>query len=278
MKPGLALMALILMLPATARHAAAATPAAVSQLALSMTEAPGVWAVAVGSGPGAFGEGFVAPAHPIGTRLEARYRPRRRYAERPDYGPRPESFSQIHVGFMDPEGDASSGVLVGFRGGIEVDPRIQLGGNFDWRHKFDSATEVISEGVGPGGEVIVTRRDLSRSSSNFFPLLGFIQLSADRGRGVIPYAGLAGGYEVLFLSAENFQTGESFDGTFGGFGWQVWGGAALPLSGRARLNAEVFLNEAELSRHVEDGFTGQSSRETIDLDGAGMRFGLAWGF
>jgi hypothetical protein len=213
-----------------------------------------------------------------GPRWDAlRYRPRRpRYVER--YGARPEGFSQIHLGFLDPDGRPSRGFLMGFRGGLAVDPHIQIGGNVDWRHTSDRQTEILSEGTGPGGEPIVVRRDLSRSSSDLLPLLGFLQVSAGSELPVIPYFGIAGGYEVLFLSAEDFQTGESFEGTFGGSGWQIWGGAALPLSGRARLNAEVFVNNAELSRDVDDPVTGQGFRETIDMDGTGMRFGLAWGF
>ena len=124
----------------------------------------------------------------------------------------------------------------------------------------------------------MTRREVSRSSSDLFPFMGYVQLNADRDLPVIPYFGLSGGYEVLFLSAEDFATGEEFDGTFGGFGWQAWGGAALPLGPRAKFTGEVFINDAELGRDVEDNFTGESFRETVDMDGAGMRFGLSWGF
>ncbi|HEY3216382.1 MAG TPA: hypothetical protein VGK93_07810 [Candidatus Eisenbacteria bacterium] len=226
----------------------------------------------------AAGEAFAAPRW-AGPRWDAlRYRPRRARYGVERYGPRPEGFSQIHLGFLDPDGRPSRGLILGFRGGLAVDPHIQIGGNLDWRHTSDRQTEVISEGTGPGGEPIVVRRDLSRSSSELFPVLGFLQVSAGSGLPVIPYFGLAGGYEILFLSAKDFQTGETFEGTFGGFGWQMWGGAALPLSGRARLNAEVFVNDAELSRDVDDPITGQGFRETIDMDGTGMRFGLAWGF
>ena len=108
-------------------------------------------------------------------------------------------------------------------------------------------------------------------------MLVFAQVSASDME-VVPYVGAGLGYEVLQLSARNFQTGQDFDGTFGGYGWQVWGGAAWALSGRSRINAEVFLNRSEVSRNVSDPASGQDFRETVNMDGTGMRFGVQWGF
>lgn len=220
---------------------------------------------------------------PIGTRFEAsRYRPRRHprtYHDRPSdsYSRRPEGATQLHLGFLDPEGEtATSGFLAGFRVGMQPDPHVELGGGLDWRHKSERSTEVLTTGPGPGGSEIVTRREVSRSSSDLFPFMGYVQLNADRDLGIVPYFGLAGGYEVLFLSAEDFATGEEFDGTFGGFGWQAWVGASVPLGPRAKFMGEVFINDAELGRDIDDPFTGESFRETVDMDGAGMRFGLSW--
>ena len=82
---------------------------------------------------------------------------------------------------------------------------------------------------------------------------------------------------MLFLSAEGVQPEDNFDATYGGWGWQVWGGAAMPLSGRTRLNAEVFLNNSELDRDIDDPQSG-ATREVVPMDGVGMRFGLSWGF
>ncbi len=281
MKPRFVMWAALFSL-LVARGVVAAPLIVPSPLALPMAE-PGAGKVAfaaAGECPGGGDESFPAV---VGGRSSAsgryeslRYRPRRERGYR-ESGPRPESFSQLHLGFLDPQGPEASGVLVGFRGGLAVDPHIQIGGELDWSHRGDSQTAVISEGPGPGGTVITTRADLSRSSSDLVPLLGFVQVSASELR-VIPYFGLGAGYEVLHLSAEDFVTRQEFKGTFGGFGWQAWGGVALPLSGRSRLNAEVFANNAELSRDVEDPSTGQTFRETVDRDGAGMRVGLAWGF
>jgi hypothetical protein len=96
--------------------------------------------------------------------------------------------------------------------------------------------------------------------------------------GLKPYIGGAAGYQVLMLSGDDFATGQSFNGTFGGWGWQAWGGVGLPLGDHSRLNAEVYKNGAELGRYVDDPVSGTRVHETVNGDGVGARFGIAWGF
>jgi hypothetical protein len=263
-----------------------------STLALSVTD-PGE-AGAVDAAPAAtlaperaaalgFGGAEFAKAPPP-TYESVRYRPRRRYREPDRYRDeetdrrRSEAFSQIHAGFVDPDGEQNASFLLGFRGAIVVDDHIQIGGQLDWAHKSTSEGASGPPIIGPGGVPITPQDEVSRSSLNLFPLMGFVQISADRSLPVVPYFGAGAGYELLFLRQENFQTGDEFSGTFDGFGWQVWGGAGIPLSTRARFNAEVFVNNAELTGDVENTGTGESFRGIVDMDGVGMRFGLAWGY
>jgi hypothetical protein len=110
------------------------------------------------------------------------------------------------------------------------------------------------------------------------PIQAFLQLNLGDGHSLVPYAGIAGGYQVLFLSATDFETGSEYDATFGGWGWQAWGGAALPLSSRARMFGEAFYNWAEVGRDVDDPAASVTYRELVDANGVGMRFGLSWGF
>ena len=63
-----------------------------------------------------------------------------------------------------------------------------------------------------------------------------------------------------------------------GWGWQLWGGLGLPLGGRTRLNGEVYVNGASLGHDATDVLSGVSVHETVNADGMGMRFGVAWGF
>ena len=211
-------------------------------------------------------------------RLESiRYRPRirERYS---DGGSRGRGFSQIHAGFFDPDGDPPSAAVFGARAGTSIDEHIQLGFGLDLSHRSDRNTVVVREVPLPSGGSAEQRTVLARSSSNLLPMIVFLQVSPGVELPFTPYFGLGGGYEALFLSAEDFRTGEKFDATYGGWGWQVWGGAALPLSGRSRLAAEVFFNNAELERDVDDPSSGATLREIVPMDGVGMRFGLSWGF
>lgn len=219
------------------------------------------------------------PAIRIGSEVtvleSARYRPRRSgYARSSAYG----GSTMLHAGFFDPDGDPSRGLLFGFRMGPKVDEHVQLGLGLDWRHKTQSYTELVGTGTGPGGEQIEIRRELSRSTSDWVPLQLFAEINAGSDMGVIPYFGVAGGYQWLGISGDDYNGGDFFDTTFGGWGWQGWGGAAFPLGPRTRLNAEVFVNGADLHRDTVDALTGDDVRETVSMDGVGMRFGLSWGF
>jgi hypothetical protein len=270
-RPSVAALLATLLLPA----AALAGPApAASVLALESPPAAALPAAAPGFAVA------VSPASP--TRLSAtrwesvRYRPRSR-ARSHARGPAVSSPVQFHAGFFDAEGDGGNAFVGGFRAGPQVDPHVQVGLGVDWMHKSENATAVLSEQPGPGGTVIVTRQELSESSSNLIPLMAFVQFNADEDLPVIPYFGIGGGYQLLFLSATDFASGLEYEGTFGGWAWQVWGGLALPLSGQARLTGEVFVNNGEAERDV-DGPLGITYRETVSLDGTGARFGLQWGF
>ncbi len=203
------------------------------------------------------------------------YRPRggRRYRQ-----PESAGVSQVHIGWFDPDGDQESRFDIGVRGGPMIDENLQIGLGVDWIHKGENISSVTSPGIGPGGVPIEVRTQIARASVNMFPIMGFIQMSAPENMTVIPYFGAGAGYEVLVLSGDDFVTGQSFEGTFSGWGWQLWGGAGFPLGGRTRLNAEVFVNGAELGRDATDELSGLEVHETVKADGAGMRFGVAWGF
>lgn len=216
-----------------------------------------------------------SPRLPAVEHAGVRYRPR---SSRARSAPDSYGVSQLHVGFFDPDGDLGERFLLGLRGGPMIDPNIQLGLGLDWIHKTEKTSSVTSTQEGPGGVPIEVRQDLARASTNHFPVMAFLQVSAKDDLAVVPFFGVGAGYQVMVLSAEDFESGEEFDGTFGGWGWQVWGGAALPLSGRTRLSAELFVNGADLSRDVREPFSGRERRESVNADGAGMRFGLSWGF
>jgi hypothetical protein len=265
--------AAMLMLAAPLAFAATDSPSPSAFALPAGTLALGVTPALAGAAPEV--TAIHVPAAPEVSVAGVAYRPRRS-----GYGGRrvdSQGVSQIHLGFIDPDGDPVRKFLVGIRGGPMLDSHVQIGAGIDWAHDSDHATSVRSTEIGPGGTPITVQREIARSSTDLFPIMAFIQVSADDNLSVVPYFGGAGGYQVMNLSADDFETGESWDATYGGWGWQLWGGLALPLSGRTRLTGELFLNGGELGRDVDDPLFG-GYRETVKADGVGARFGLAWGF
>jgi hypothetical protein len=185
--------------------------------------------------------------------------------------------SQLHAGFLDPDGPSDVGFDMGFRAGHEIDQMFQLGVGLDWRTKSGNTTSLAHSSVGPGGETIVTQVEAAHFSSNLLPVLAYAQLSGPARR-IVPYVGIAGSWQVLFLQADDYTTGQRFDATYNGWGWQAWGGAGITMVGRTRLIGEVFMNQGNVGRDVYDPFYGLVVRETISTDGFGVRGGVSWGF
>lgn len=204
------------------------------------------------------------------------YRPRSRGRFR--HQPESAGVSQVHAGFFDPDGKQDARFDVGIRGGPMIDENLQLGLGVDWIHKSENISTVTRTQNGPGGVPIDVTQNIARASVNMFPIMAFMQFSAPSNLPIVPYAGGGGGYQVLALSGDDFTTGQSFEGTFSGWGWQAWAGAGVPLGGRTRLTGEVYVNGAQLGRDVTNDATGFKEHETVSGDGMGARFGVAWGF
>lgn len=185
--------------------------------------------------------------------------------------------TQVHGGFFDPADGFSTGIVGGFRIGPQVDPHLQLGLAGDWWHRSERTTMNLGPATGGRSTELV----LSEASADLMPILAFVQVSGDENMTIIPYGGFGVGYEWLFLTATDHLTGASYDQTFGGFGWQIWGGAGLPLDGRTRINGEVFYNGSEVGSDVDvyiDGLGPATVRDVVKMDGLGMRLGISWGF
>ena len=204
------------------------------------------------------------------------YRPRK--SSESSSRQQPQGFSQIHAGAFDPDGTQSPRFNLGIRGGAQVDRHLQLGLGLDWMYKSEVVSTVTSTSTGPGGVPLETRQEISSANVHMFPIMAFAQISGPGNMGLIPYIGGGGGYEVMLITGENYLTGDWFEATYGGWGWQGWVGVGLPLGSHARLTGEMFLNGAVLGRNVTDPVSGAQYRETVNADGKGFRAGIAWGY
>jgi len=217
-------------------------------------------------------------------RLDALRRDPRRYSEPRRYGePRryagPRGYrtpivTQLAGGFYSPGGPSATSFLLSARAGPQIDPHVQLGFMLDWAHKSDRVSATFGQET-VGGVDLSLEDSRLRGRSDLVPLLAFVQVSGNAAMGPVPYAGFGAGYEILAMEADR-PDGTRFDGTFGGWGWQLWAGAGLPISNRARLSGELFFNHADLGRDVN--VDGRLLRQTASFNGPGMRFGVAWGF
>jgi hypothetical protein len=185
--------------------------------------------------------------------------------------------TQLHGGYFNASSDNTAPFVIGMRAGPMVDQRLQLGVNVDWVHQTKTLSNILSTSVGPGGVPIAVKVDSARALLNQAHIMAFTQISGWGLLGFVPYFGLGGGYEFLALSSENFVTGQSRQVDFSGWGWQAWGGVGFPLGKRTRLNGEVYVNQAELGKTVTD-VNGVATRQTVDLNGVGIRVGIAWGY
>jgi len=219
---------------------------------------------------------FVAECPPGPRRLEAvQYRPRS-YRHVPAYSRAPSPV-QCHGGAFSPSEDgAPTSVDFGLRAGPMVSDQVQIGVAADWIYNHEDQRTVTGPPYQQSGTTIAPERVLSQSSMHLFPMMGFLQVSFP-GAPIVPYGGIGGGYEVLYLTSEDFQTQAHYDATFGGWGWQAWAGAMIPASGQVRLAGEVFVNQSNVEREVED-ISGQRYLERVDVNGAGVRVGLNVGF
>ncbi len=182
--------------------------------------------------------------------------------------------TQLSAGLYSPSGPSATSFLLGARVGPQVDRRVQLGLLLDWAHKEDRVSATFGHET-VGGVDLSLEDSRLRGRSDLVPLLAFVQISGRDTSRLIPYGGVAAGYEFLAMEAERAD-GSRFDGTFGGWGWQLWAGAALPLSDRARLNGEFFVNSVDLGRDVR--VDGRVLRQTASFNGPGLRVGVSWGF
>jgi hypothetical protein len=190
--------------------------------------------------------------------------------------PGPRSQVQIHGGFFQPDGGLSDGFVAGMRGGAMLSPNAEVGVSADWQYRASEQLQGVSAATGPGGTPITTSRQISSFSESTFPLLAFLQLSVDPDRFLAPYAGIGGGYEFVTLSATDFVTSSTFNATYGNWGWQAWVGARVKVARQAGVFAEAFRNQCTAKRDVYDPIGNQTLRESVNLDGVGMRFGLSF--
>jgi len=184
---------------------------------------------------------------------------------------------QIHGGAFGPRGRAEEYQAVfGIRGGPQLADRLQLGVMVDWMHRTLNGYTPVSSPYSAAGQTIAPTRLASSAKTDLLPVMAFMQVGT-MGPILAPYAGIAGGYEWLFLAAKDYESDATYYANFSGWGWQAWAGLGLPLGDSVRLNAEVYHNGSVVDRPMTDA-NGVAYTERVDVSGVGARAGIFFGY
>lgn len=188
----------------------------------------------------------------------------------------PNGWLTLRGGFFDAEDVPKNDWLAGFKLTGVISKGVEMGISTDYQRRSHSAGERIDEYRDPSGNLVKTTVPTAEVSSSLVPALGILELRIPT-PGLQPYVGAGAGYEWLFVAGDDFVNNTHFSDTFGGFGWQGFGGIDLAINEKARLNAEAFWNESNVSRHLMDP-GGFEVKQTINVRGGGIRGGLSFAF
>ena len=176
----------------------------------------------------------------------------------------------IHGGVFDPVNNANAvSTTLGARLGVNMGSHMLLGIMGDWSFKTKSVLDT-SETTLPGFKPKLL---LAKVDAHLIPAMLFLQVKLTEKFFIVPYGGVAGGYEWLLLRAKDYRTDQTASATYANWAWEAYAGMGLRLSPKLRVDGEVFYNGASLGRDVLDQ-NGQPWRELVDAQGVGGRVGL----
>ena len=175
----------------------------------------------------------------------------------------------FHGGLFAPLNGHATSATFGTRLGFNMGSHMLIGGMADWAFNSKSLTQPVDSDL-PG---IKPRVIQATVDAQLIPAMAFIQVKLTDKFPIVPYAGIAGGYEWFILRATDYRSGASANRTYDNWAWQSYGGVGLRLSQGLRLDGELFYNGAMLTRKVDDP-SGIVLNEGVDLRGVGARVGV----
>jgi hypothetical protein len=182
-------------------------------------------------------------------------------------GPKPLANSiHLYGGLFEPIAVNAPSPMLGVRLGRRLGAHLQGGLLIDWTFERKNVEQPVNGLPGLQPKLILARAD-----GQLVPMMAFFEVNLTEKRFLVPYAGIASGYEWLFLKANDYVTGETASATYANFAWQCWGGMGMRLDQGLRVDFELYYNGGSLERDAP-GSTGL--REAVRVNGAGARVGL----
>ena len=189
----------------------------------------------------------------------------------------PDGWFTVRGGFFDTQDVPKNDWLAGMKLTGVISKGVEMGIMSDYQRRSHSLGERVDEYRDPSGNVVRTSVPTAEVSSSLIPVMGILELRVPT-PGLQPYVGGGAGYEWLITDGDDFANAQHFSDTFGGFGFQGYGGITLAFNEKARLNAEAFYNQSTVSRTFFDDVNGYEVKQQIDVKGGGIRGGLSFAF
>lgn len=191
--------------------------------------------------------------------------------------PEPYGWFTMRGGIFDADGVTEDDFVLGLKITGRVGNGMHMGISTDWQYHEVTYVERVDQYSGPGGapvEVTVTSHEVE---SHLIPMMAVFEWRPRFGP-IQPFIGSGLGYEILVVETLDYRTGYEYQDDFGGFGWQPYGGVAFTFGRAFQLVTEVYGNLSTVERTVRDYQTGYLAEQQVDVDGIGLRAGLAFGF
>jgi len=174
----------------------------------------------------------------------------------------------LHGGLFAPVDVNATSPTLGLRLGRRLVSHVQGGLLVGWTFQRKNLEQPVN-GL-PG---LQPQRILARVDGQLVPAMAYIQVDLNESRFLVPYVGIATGYEWFKLKANDYRTGETATATYANYAWESWGGLGLRLGPDMTFDSELFYNGGSLERDVTDP-SGQSYSETVHANGVGARVGV----
>jgi hypothetical protein len=188
-------------------------------------------------------------------------------------GPKPKAYRlHLHGGLYEPIDVNAPSPTLGMRFGRRLGAHAQGGLLVDWAFERKNLEQPINGLPGLQPHLILARVD-----GHLVPGMLFLEVNLTEKRFLVPYAGIAAGYEWLFLQANDYRTDQKASATFANYAWQSWGGIGMRLDQGMHVDGEIFYNGGSLERDVP-GPNPQGLREAVNVSGIGARVGLGFLF
>jgi len=183
--------------------------------------------------------------------------------------PKPKAYAiHLHGGLFSPIDVNAPSPTLGLRLARRLGSHLQGGLLVDWALERKNLEQPVNSLPGLQPHLI-----LARAEGHLVPAMLFVQVNLTEKRYLVPYAGIAAGYEWLFLKASDYRTDEAASATFANWAWQGWGGIGLRLDPGLRVDFELSYNGGSLQRDVLDS-NGRPMQEAVSVNGVGAKVGL----